>query len=123
DGDKIIQPDNRTRHHRDNLALIRLFNGDENHFFPVTTCWLDNFVMWPSNLADTVRREFTEALGIQGAEQFEHMRNNASLECGNAGGLEKNSVYIGDLLEQLKLAGVTSRSLDELCDKIIAFGM
>jgi putative ATP-dependent endonuclease of OLD family len=65
DGDRIEKPEDRTRHHRDNGALIRLFNGNENDLFPVTTCWLSNFVMWPSNLADTVKREFIEAL-----EQF-----------------------------------------------------
>jgi hypothetical protein len=122
DGDKIHKPEIRSRHHRDNLALIRLFKGDESVLFPITTYWTDDFVMWPSDLADTVNREFIEALGVQGAERFEHMRNGASLECGNAGGLEKNAVYIGNLLEQLKVAGVTSRSLDQLCDKIIAFG-
>ena len=121
DGDQIIKPENRTRHHRDNVALIRLFNGDENYPFPVTTSWLSNFVMWPANLADTVNREFIEALGIQGAEQFEHMRNKATLECGNAGDLGKNAVYIGNLLELLKEAGATSRSLDRLCERIIAF--
>jgi putative ATP-dependent endonuclease of the OLD family len=122
DADKIEDPKNRTRHHRDNAALIRLFNGDENHLFPPTTCWLSNFVMWPSNLADTVNREFIEALGVQGAEQFEYMQNQASLECGNAGDLKKNAVYIGNLLERLKEAGVTSRSLDQLCERIITFG-
>lgn len=121
DGDKIEKPQNRTRHHRDNAALIRLFNGDEADLFPVTTCWLSNFVMWPSDLADTVKREFIEALGVQGAEQFEHMRSEASLACGDAGDLGKNAVYIGNLLELLKQAGVTSRSLDRLCETIIAF--
>jgi putative ATP-dependent endonuclease of the OLD family len=121
DGDKILDPDVRTRHHRDNAALIRLFNGDVEHLFPVTTCWLGNFVMWPSNLADAVKREFVEALGVQGAERFEHMRNQASAECGDAGNLEKNAVYIGNLLELLKEAGVTSRSLDRLCEAIITF--
>jgi cation transport regulator ChaC len=101
--------------------LIRLFNGDEKDLFPVTNYWLSNLVLWPSNLADTVSREFIEALGVQGAEQFEHMRNQASIECGNAGGLGKNAVYIGNLLELLKQAGVTSRSLDRLCETIIAF--
>jgi putative ATP-dependent endonuclease of the OLD family len=121
DGDQIEDPKNRTRHHRDNAALIRLFNGDDNHLFPVTTCWLSNFVMGPSNLGDTVKGEFIEALGVQGVEQFEDMRNQASIECGNAGGLEKNAVYIGNLLELLKEAKVTSKSLDRLCEMIIAF--
>ncbi len=122
DCDKIQKMENRTRHHRDNVALIRLFKGNEGDCFPITTCWLGGFVMWPSTLADTVNREFIEALGVQGAEQFEHMRNQASAECGDAGGLEKNAVYIGNLLELLKGAGVTSRSLDRLCEQIIAFG-
>jgi putative ATP-dependent endonuclease of the OLD family len=121
DGDKIEKPENLTRHHRDNVALIRIFNGDENDLFPVTTCWLSNLVVWPSDPAETVNREFIEALGVQGAEKFEHMRSEASSECGNAGGLSKNAVYIGNLLERLKDAGVTSKSLDKLCDRITAF--
>ena len=122
DGDQVGNPDYRNRHHRDNLALIRLFGGDENELFPIITYWRERFVMWPANLAHTVMREFIEALGVQGAERFEQMRNRAFLECGNAGGLEKNAVYIGNLLELLKDAGVTSRSLDRLCDAIVAFG-
>jgi energy-coupling factor transporter ATP-binding protein EcfA2 len=122
DGDKIQKPENRTRHHRDNVALIRLFKGDEADLFPVTTCWLSNFVMWPSDLAQTVKREFIEALGVQGAEQFDHMRSEASFACGDAGDLGKNAVYIGNLLELLKEAGVTSWSLDQLCERIITFG-
>ena len=121
DGDKIEKPENQTRHHRDNGALVRLFNGDEADLFPVTTCWLSNLVMWPSDLAATVEREFVEALGVQGAEQFDQMRNEASLECGNAGGLNKNAVYIGNLLERLKETGVTSPSLDKVCERIVEF--
>ncbi len=122
DGDKINKPENRTRHHRDNLALIRLFKGDENNLFPIAPVWLDNFVLWPSDLADTLKREFIVALGVQGAEQFEHMHNRACEECGHAGDLAKNAVYIGNLVTSLKEAGVTSKSLDQLCERIIVFG-
>lgn len=122
DADKIIRAENRTRHHRDNLALLRLFDGNEGDVFPVATIWLDKLVMWPSDLADTARREFIAALGIQGTERFEEMRNNASAACGNAGDLEKNAIYIGNLLALLHEAGVTSNSLDKLCERIIAFG-
>jgi len=122
DGDKIEKPDDRTRHHRDDIALIRIFGADEGDLFPVAPVSLNNFVMWPSNLADTVEREFIVALGVQGAEQFEDMQNKASLACGNAGGLSKNMVYIGNLLRLLKERGVTSHSLDKLCENIITFG-
>ena len=79
--------------------------------------------MWPSDLADTAKREFVVALGIQGAEQFDHMHNQACSECGNAGDLGKNAVYIGKLLAQPKDANVTSKALDDLCEKILAFGV
>ena len=49
------------------------------------------------------------------------MKTQSSAECGDAGGLEKNTVYIGNLLELLKEAKVTSKSLDRLCEMIIAF--
>jgi putative ATP-dependent endonuclease of the OLD family len=104
------------------LALLRLFNGAEADLFPVTINWLDNFVMWPSDLADTVEREFVAALGVQGREKFEDIQNHARAECGNAGDLNKNAVYIGSLLAMLKDAGVTSTSLDRLCDRILSFG-
>jgi putative ATP-dependent endonuclease of OLD family len=122
DADKIGTLDIRTRHHRDNLALIRLFGANEGDLFPVATLWLDNIVLWPSNLADIVEREFIVALGVQGAEQFEDIKNKTCIACGNAGGLQKNMVYIGTLLGLLYECGVTSRSLDRLCDAIIAFG-
>ena len=66
DGDKIIKVENRTRHHRDNLALLRVFNGDEKEVFPVMTYWLGNFVMWPSTLVDTIKTEFIEAYRSSG---------------------------------------------------------
>lgn len=122
DGDQILKPENRTRHHRDNLALVRLFGGDEYNLFPTAPVWLAAFVLWPSNFFDTIKREFIVALNVQGAEQFEHMHNRACHDCGNAGDLGKNAVYIGNLLSSLKEAGVTSTSLDLLCDRIIAFG-
>ena len=78
--------------------------------------------MWPSDLADTVKREFIVALGVQGDEQFDHLHNHACTECGNAGDLGKNAIYIGNLLASLKEKGVTSESLDQLCERIIAFG-
>ncbi|MGB0014131.1 MAG: AAA family ATPase [Candidatus Sulfotelmatobacter sp.] len=122
DANKIIKAENRTRHHRDNVALLRLFNGSEGDVFPVATLWLENLVLWPSDLADTFEREFVVALGIQGAEKFEEIRNKASSTCGDAGDLGKNAIYIANLLALTKDAGATSNSLDKLCERIIAFG-
>jgi hypothetical protein len=99
-----------------------LFGGNEGDVFPVATLWLDNLVLWPSDLAHTVKQEFVAALAPQGADRFEDVRTRASKMCGDAGELEKNAVYLGNLLTLLKEAGATSGSLDRLCDRIIAFG-
>jgi putative ATP-dependent endonuclease of OLD family len=121
DGDKIAKPDIRTRHHRDNLALVRLFGGNEADIFPVATVWAAKFVMWPSDLGDTIETEFVAALGVQGKERFDDIKNRANAQCGNAGDLEKNSIFISNMLSLVQDAGVTSKSLDQLCDAIMSF--
>jgi energy-coupling factor transporter ATP-binding protein EcfA2 len=122
DGDKIAKPEERTRHHRDNTALIRIFGGDDSNLFPTGILWLDNLVIWPSDLADQVKREVIVALGPQGAEQFVLMQNRARAQAGNAGDLDKNAVYIGYLLAEIHASPATSAILDTLCDKVINFG-
>jgi hypothetical protein len=107
---------------RRNQALARVFGGDEDELFPLAPQWNDRLVLWPSDFTDTVTREFIVALGVQGYEQLEEMKKRARAECGDAANLEKNPLYIGHLLKFLKEANVTSKSLDFLCDKIIAFG-
>lgn len=131
DGDKItktdatgVKVDNRSvrsDHERDNRALVRLLGGDEENLFPTGIIWRDNLVIWPSDLADTVKREFIVSLGPQGEAQLEAVENKARSDAGNAGGLEKNSIYIGCLLERLKEANGQSLSLDRLCEKILQF--
>jgi predicted ATP-dependent endonuclease of OLD family len=116
DGGKPQEAEKRNR------ALARVFGGKEDDLFPLAPQWNDRLVLWPSDFADTVSREFIVALGVQGHEQFEKMKTRAKAECGDAAGLEKNPLYIGHLLTFLKQVNVTSKSLDFLCDKIIAFG-
>jgi putative ATP-dependent endonuclease of OLD family len=120
-GQKVDNPSVRLDHERDNRALLRLLGGDENNLFPTGVLWCDQLVVWPSDLGDTVKREFIISLGAQGQQQFDVIRGRANSDAGNAGGLEKNSVYIGYLLQRLHEAGATSASLDKLCDFILSF--
>ncbi|HWA94409.1 MAG TPA: AAA family ATPase [Terracidiphilus sp.] len=122
DGDKVGDASKRTRHHRDNVALLRLIGGDENDPFPTGPVWGGSYAIWPSDLGDNVEREFIVSLGIQGNLKFEALKGQANAECGFAGDLGKNVVYIGKLLGLLQEAGAKSPTLDRLCDEIIAFG-
>jgi predicted ATP-binding protein involved in virulence len=132
DGDKLMRPNKLTKvmeivesikqdAERDNRALIRLFGGDETNLFPSGVIWLKQLVIWPSDLADTAKREFVLALGTQGAEKWDSICNKARADAGNAGGLDKNTVYIGHLLSRVHEQGVTSSALDALCNKILTF--
>lgn len=118
-GIKIDNPGVRADHERDNRALIRLLGGDESNLFPSGVIWNDNLVIWPSDLADIAKREFIISLGPQGEAQFETIEGLARGDAGDAGGLSKNSVYIGYLLERLHAANAKSASLDLLCEKIL----
>ena len=132
DGDKLMRPDKITGvkvvdpsvlgyHERDNRAMIRLIGGDETNLFPTGVLWDGNLVMWPSDFADTVQREFILALGSQGIQKFKECEDKARQDAGFAGGLEKNSVYIGDLLRYLWEAKAVSPSLEKICERILVF--
>ena len=77
--------------------------------------------MWPSDLADTAKREFIVSLGPQGEAQLEAVENKARADAGNAGDFGKNPIYIGYFLERLNKANGQSPSLDRLCEKILQF--
>jgi len=122
DGDKILRTEHRTRHHRDNVALLRLLGGDESDPFPTGPVWGGSFVIWPSDLAQLIEGEFVISLGVQGNLKFAALKDKANAECGFAGDLEKNAIYIGTLLSLLMEGGANSGSLDRLCEEILAFG-
>ncbi len=122
DGDKIAKAENRTRHHRDNVALLRLLGGDESDPFPTGPVWGGSFVTWPSDLGQFVETEFVLSLGVQGNLKFDAVKGKANAECGFAGDLGKNAIYIGALLSLARDAGAGSESLDRLCEQIMEFG-
>jgi len=107
-------------HEHDNRALLRLFGEDETNVFPTGTLWHKRLIVWPSDFADIVRSEFIVALGLQGEAQFKAIEEGARTDAGCAGGLEKNTMYIGFLLTRLSAKGVTSLSLDRACEQIIS---
>jgi predicted ATP-dependent endonuclease of OLD family len=119
-GAKEDSPELRTMHERENKAMLRLLGGDETNVFPTGVLWYDRLVVWPSDFADTVKREFIVALGPQGDERFKAAEEFARADAGFAGDLEKNTMYIGYLLERLFEQKVTSPSLDRICQQIIS---
>jgi hypothetical protein len=131
DGDKLMKlnkatgirednPQVRPKHEHDNRAIIRLLGEDEDNLFPSGVLWGKRLIVWPSDFADSLKKDFVEALNPQGAEQFDQIIEKARAEAGHAGDLEKNTMYIGSLLAALRDKGVSSGLLDRLCDQILA---
>ncbi len=69
-----------------------------------------SLAMWPADFEEQVKRESVVAIGVQGHDRFESLRNEANAQCGNAGDLKKNAMYIAALLDLQFEAGIKGRS-------------
>lgn len=102
-------------HRRDNTALLKALGGDEADPFPAEPVWAESYVAWSTNMGDTVRAEIE-------AVAWGHAGDFASVQCGMAKDLTKNTLHIGARLAWLWDQGHKPESLDRLCDVIVNFG-
>ncbi|WP_063902040.1 ATP-dependent nuclease [Burkholderia stagnalis] len=119
DGDSDCKEEHKHHHVRDNTALLKLLGGEDKTPIPAETVWASSYVIWHTNLGDTVDAELR---GAMGAEAYESVKNQAHASYGNAKGLHKNPLLIGAKLALAVDNGGKSASLDRLCDLIIEFG-
>ncbi|KVF25143.1 hypothetical protein WJ07_11915 [Burkholderia vietnamiensis] len=119
DGDADCKEEHKHHHVRDNAALLKLLGGDDKTAIPAETVWASSYVIWRTNLGDTVDAELQEAIG---AEAYEKVKHQAHASYGNVKGLHKNPLLIGAKLALALDNGAKSASLDKLCDLILEFG-
>jgi len=113
DGD-TQRPDHRTKHEKDNRALMSLLGVDGNPF-PNSHLWGQNHAIWKTNLTDTVKADFQTA-------DYERLTNATRQDYAQEGGLEKNDLFIADWLSAARDENLTSATLGQLSQAIIAFG-
>lgn len=113
DGD-VERADHRTKHEKDNRALLALVGADSQPF-PPAHVWGGNHVVWRTNLSLTVKEEF----GAQYSAFTEPIR----LDYAQEGGLEKNVLFIADWLTAAMTGGYQSASLARLCEAILTFAV
>ena len=99
-------------HKTDNKKLLSIQEHITESDWPNTHIIKDNLWGWKTNLGDTVKSE------ISGWHKY---YDQASLEYGNAGGLQKNPLVISRTLELAWGAGEKSDSLILLVQNIINF--
>jgi predicted ATP-dependent endonuclease of OLD family len=113
DGD-IEKPEQRLAHERDNERLLKLLNQSGNSLFPQNTVWAENFIIWPKNIATAIKLDYQEA-------DWNKWKQEVEQQFGQAGGLEKNSLYISSILAKAWEEEKPSPTLEKLCDQILAF--
>lgn len=115
DADKAAG-DQRQRHEQENAALLHLAGVSGQPALPTANVWLSGVVQWHTDIGKVFKTEVGEAnlLNAQNA-----VRNQEGLV--SEGGLNKNGLFIGLVLAELKAKGISSACLDKLCEAILAF--
>jgi hypothetical protein len=111
DGDTSNES-NRTRHEKDNRALLTLLGAKQDPF-PEATIWEANHVVWPTNLTKVVREDF--------GDKYETYVEPVRLRYAHEADLDKNGLFIASWLTAARAAGVTSPGLTRLCNTILAY--
>jgi len=115
DGDKEDRGGSKEKHRKDNLAILGLCGVSRLEPFPPETFWGDNVVMWDSDIGQVVEREI-------GEDNWKRFEEQANVEYGHAGNLEKNVLHIAARLELAWREGKKSSSLEEVCRRVVSFG-
>lgn len=114
DGNKT-KPDERTKHERDNKALLRLVGGDDSKPFPSTNVLTNKCAIWTSNMGDVLKAEATAA-------KWDSTYTQATKGLGSpTGSYQKNTTHIGDHLAILRGGNTALPSLDKLCGELLDF--
>lgn len=112
DADKPDKSGSRTKHEKDNKALLTLAGISDPDPMPNDTLWGTGLTMWHSDIGAIVETEI-------GADDWAAFRAEADKRYGHAGGLRKNTLHIGASLAFAWEADKRSPSLERLCAEIL----
>ncbi len=115
DGHKPDKNGSRKKHENDNISILELCGAEKQVPFPVDTCIINGVTMWQSEISEVVKGEI-------GEDEWKKYSEVADREYGFVGNLGKNSLYIGKILTLAWEDGKKSKSLEDLCNRIIEFG-
>ncbi len=102
----------RTKHEKDNKALLKLCGYADANPLPSTTCWGNSIAMWKSEMGRVVAEDY-------GEDQWKALSEQADFKYGHAGGLDKNALHIAEMLESALNQHGQSPTLERLCTSLI----
>ncbi|HTV30097.1 MAG TPA: AAA family ATPase [Xanthobacteraceae bacterium] len=112
DADKPDKNGSKTKHQKDNKALLTLVSNPGGDPMPAATARGTGFTMWHSDIGAIVETDI-------GAADWATYRAEADKRYGQAGALRKNSLHIGASLAFAWEAGKRPASLERLCMDIL----
>jgi hypothetical protein len=115
DADKPDKNGSCAKHEKDNKTLLALCGLKDADPLPANTLWADGVVMWSSDIGDIARTDYGAAdwLALQ-----DRVRNKYDIRVGD---IDKNTVFIGLLLNEAWDEGKRFVQLDKLCQSILNF--
>lgn len=114
DGEKPDNNGSRTKHQKDNEALLKLCGIADPEPFPEDNFWGAGVTMWKSEIAKVVECDI-------GDTDWARYCQEADLAFGHVGGLRKNSLHIAKTLVLAWDEGKKSENLETLCMEILIF--
>lgn len=104
----------RQKHTKYNRAILQLCRVDDPDPMPLETFWHDRVVMWNSDIKSVASNDLGPALWRSFQEQ-------AEAAFGHLGDLDKNSMFIAELLTRAWDTEHRFPTLERLCEKILDF--
>jgi predicted ATP-dependent endonuclease of OLD family len=111
DGD-TERAEHRTKHERDNRALIHLL-GATCEPFPTANVLAHDHAIWGTNLAESVKADF--------GEDYTRYVESTRIHYAHEGGLVKHDLFIADWLSAARADDKSSGTLAALCSAILRF--
>jgi len=105
----------RKQHETDNRAILHLCSAESEAPIPSDDAWLSKVVMWKTRIGDVVEADFGEDTFRAAKEAVRKAEKLSEKD------LEKNTLFLGYVLEELCGQGKKSTSLERLCAAILDF--
>lgn len=103
----------RSKHRADNIAILKLVGATTLDPFPDEDCFDNFYVRWKEEIASSVKNDL--------GSRWANLSARASIECGQAPGIKKNSMYISELMSAIIEESASLPSIEAAVSKILNF--
>jgi hypothetical protein len=91
-----------------------LLGQPKHEIFPAQISWQDKFVVWPENIGSAIEKDFQPQDWQKWKQAVEQLH-------GQIGDLDKNALFIADMMTAVWEEKKTSPTLTQVCQTLIEF--